>query len=140
MNTKKTATADGASSRPVPFSAPAPEESNGTGNSPAVSAKGYLTAALAYVSFGLALLHEKYKADRNLRLHAYQGLFIAVFTLAAWALLTSAFGLDQVGMLAMWGGMATEIYMAVQAYQGRTVTLPIITPMARRQADNSDHS
>ncbi|MBV8819929.1 MAG: hypothetical protein JO022_16315 [Acidobacteriaceae bacterium] len=108
-----------------------------------------MAAALCYIPIvGLIfLLIDPYKQNRTVRFHAWQSLlyFIAFFVLRIgltiiWAILRAGF---PYGVGTLWGLMmslvslaylAGLILMAVKAYQRQTIVLPVIGPIAQKQA------
>ena len=117
---------------------------------PAMQASGTLAdnvaSALCYLA-GLVtgiifLVLPPYNRNRLIRFHAFQSIFLNV----AWIVV--AIGLNIVlGMLNLWGmsfvsglaGLAfflLWIYMMLQTFQGKTIVLPVIGPIAQQQAGN----
>jgi uncharacterized membrane protein len=93
------------------------------------------------------LVIEPFRTDRFVRFHAFQSIFFHVSWIVlsiVWAIvgmMLSAlshglFLLIQVPIhLLIWlGGFCIWLYLMYSAYQGKTVQLPIIGPMAARQA------
>ena len=117
---------------------------------PAMQASGAMAdnvaGALCYL-FGLItgiifLVLAPYNQNRVIRFHAFQSIFMNV----AWIVI--AFGLNIVlVMLHLWSlfflssfvGLAffvLWIVMLIQTYQGKTIVLPLIGPIAKQQAGN----
>jgi uncharacterized membrane protein len=108
-----------------------------------------LAAALCYIPIvGLVfLLLDPYKRNRNVRFHAWQSLLLFaaffVFRIAlgiTWLIVAAVM---PYGFGAMWGllmslvGLAYLlglIVLAVKAYQGTPLVVPIIGPIAQKQA------
>jgi uncharacterized membrane protein len=105
---------------------------------------GALCYVLGLVTGILFLVLEPYKNDRLIRFHAFQSIFLHLAVIVIWivfgivmgimlhivgfffgAILWPLFGL---ACLALW------IYMLIATYQGKTVVLPVIGPLAQQQA------
>jgi len=107
-----------------------------------------VAAALCYV-LGLItgilfLVLEPYRQDRTIRFHAFQSIFLNIAWIAVWivfSIVTSIF-LHIVGFflgVLLWPllslcGLVLWLYMVITAYQGKTVVLPVIGPLAQQQA------
>jgi uncharacterized membrane protein len=103
------------------------------------SALCYLAGLVTGIIF---LVLPPYNRNRLIRFHAFQSIFLNV----AWIVV--AIGLNIVlGMLNLWGmsfvsglaGLAfflLWIYMMLQTFQGKTIVLPVIGPIAQQQAGN----
>ena len=107
-----------------------------------------LAAALCYLPIigVIFLLIDPYKQNRTIRFHAWQSIFFSVAYIvlrialvfvwmvlrvalpygmwAIWALFSSLISLAFLGIL---------IFMAVKAYQGDRLVLPVLTPLAEKQ-------
>src|SRR5271155_967405 len=105
-----------------------------------------IAAALCYIPIvGLIfLLVEPYNKNRNIKFHAFQSLFYCIAWIAAGIVLgifgTIFFGSGMLGLwllvsrlveLALFVGW---IIMAVKAYQGTRFVMPVIGPIAEKQA------
>jgi len=130
-----------------------PSPAAGTG-APAATASGGLSAnaasALAYVlgfiTGILFLVLSPYNQMRDVRFHAFQSIFLSVAWVAFWIVINIvavALGAitwmlaTLVGLLSMLVGLGflvLWIYMIVKAYQGQKVVLPVIGPLAEKQA------
>jgi uncharacterized membrane protein len=103
-----------------------------------------VAAALCYV-LGLItgilfLVLAPYNQNRNVRFHAFQSIFFHVAVIVVYFVLgvlvsavlgflgTLLFPLLGLACFGLW------IYLIVMAYQGKTVELPVIGPLARQQA------
>ena len=87
-----------------------------------------------------------YNQDKTIRFHAFQSIFtvlgIVVFSIAWWVLsaivaaivgfLGVLMGLFSMLFTLLWVGL--WIYLMISAYQGKKVVLPIIGPLAEKQA------
>ena len=102
-----------------------------------------VAAALCYV-LGLVtgilfLILTPYNKNPLIRFHAFQSIFLNVACIVASIVLNIIFV-----MLHMWallplislGILCLFIYMLVMAYQGKTIVLPVIGPLAQQQARN----
>ena len=102
-----------------------------------------VAAALCYV-LGLVtgilfLILTPYNKNPLIRFHAFQSIFLNVACVVASIILNMVFLI-----LHMWtllplismGILGIFIYMLVMAYQGKTIVLPVIGPLAQQQARN----
>ncbi|HUI79223.1 MAG TPA: hypothetical protein VLY24_14960 [Bryobacteraceae bacterium] len=139
---------------PVGGAAPPPSGAPvGAGATPAAGAASTgltenAAAALCYV-LGLItgilfLVLEPYNRNRTIRFHAFQAIFFNVAWIVVWiviGILTS-----MINMTGLFFGtfflypliglvfFVIYIYLIVSAYQGKSVVLPIIGPLAQKQA------
>jgi uncharacterized membrane protein len=117
---------------------------------PAMQASGTMTdnvaSALCYV-LGLItgiifLLLAPYNRNRLIRFHAFQSIFLHVGCIVAGIAIRIV-----LNVLTLWGMffvvdlfwlacIVLWIYMILQTYQGKTVVLPVIGPIAQQQAGN----
>jgi len=102
-----------------------------------------LCYVLGFVTGIIMLVMEPYSRNRSIRFHAFQSIFLSVAVIAAdivlrivlypilpWSLfypLSSLFGL---ACLAVW------LYTIIWAYQAKTLVLPVIGPLAQKQAQS----
>jgi uncharacterized membrane protein len=106
-----------------------------------------VVAALCYaftiITGILFLVIAPYNQNRVVRFHAFQAIFFFVAAFAIRIALGILFliihGLGIFGFFGLWSliGLAFFIlwlYMVITAYQGKTVVLPIIGPLAQKQA------
>jgi len=110
-----------------------------------------VAGALAYlvglVTGVIFLVLEPFKNDRFVRFHAFQSIFFHVVWIGFWIVWTvigvvlgavshGLFFIIQVPVhLLIWlGGFCIWLYMMYSAYQGKMVQLPIIGPLAAKQA------
>jgi uncharacterized membrane protein len=105
-----------------------------------------LAAALCYIPIvGLIfLLVEPYNKNRTIRFHAMQSLFYCIAWIAVGIVLGIFGGIFMpLGMLSLWLLLSRLvelalfvgwIIMAVKAYQGSKFIMPIIGPIAEKQA------
>jgi uncharacterized membrane protein len=102
-----------------------------------------VAAALCYV-LGLVtgilfLILTPYNKNPLIRFHAFQSIFLNVACIVASIVLNMVFV-----MIHLWallplislGILCVFIYMLVMAYQGKTIVLPVIGPLAQQQARN----
>ena len=133
--------------------APAANPSAGAQPAPAAAQAGLsdnAASALCYV-LGLItgilfLVIAPYNQNRSVRFHAFQSIFLNVAWIGLWIVLTifsvvvsnislmlaMLFGL--VHMVIGLGFLVLWIYMIIKAYQGQKVVLPVIGPLAEKQA------
>jgi uncharacterized membrane protein len=108
------------------------------------NAAAALCYVLTFITGILFLVLEPYNRNRTIRFHAFQAIFLGV----AWIVLWIAIGI----LFAMMGSVGfffgyfflrsliglcffvLWIYLIVMAYQGKTIVLPIIGPLAQKQA------
>jgi uncharacterized membrane protein len=101
-------------------------------------------SALCYVFIIgiLFLVLEPYNKNRTVRFHAFQAIFLGVGIIAIWVALTilgivlSILHLSALSLLfiLVWLGLIVLwIYMIFATYQGKTVVLPVIGPLAQKQ-------
>src|ERR1039458_283347 len=130
------------------------------GAQPAVSAPmaDNVSSALCYV-LGLItgivfLVMEPYSKNRVVRFHAFQSIFMNVAIIAVdivlaiifnlvlrifWSVGPRGFGVFASLMSVVWlvfwlGCFGLWLYLIISAHQGKTVVLPIIGPLAQKQA------
>jgi uncharacterized membrane protein len=134
----------GAGVPPPSFPNPGPQPV-AAGSGLSQNAAAALCYVLGLITGILFLVLEPYNRDRTIRFHAFQSIFLNVAWIAAWIvrvilaimfsfvgglwmlslLLGLVFGL---GFFILW------LYLIISAYQGKTVVLPIIGPLAQKQA------
>jgi uncharacterized membrane protein len=108
-----------------------------------------LCYVLGFVTGIIFLVMAPYNQNRTVRFHAFQSIFLSVGVIAIRIVLGMVFGifLFHGGMFGtfwmlyslLWSlyGLACLviwIYMLIQTYQGNTVVLPVIGPIAQKQA------
>ena len=129
----------------------APAGAGAAGPSPiATPMQDNVASALCYalwiVTGVIFLVMEPYSKNRTVRFHAFQSIFLSaalfiiyeailmLFPAMFWNYgLFSFYGLYQLFRL---GTFVLWIWMMVSAYQGKTVVLPIIGPIAQKQAQS----
>jgi uncharacterized membrane protein len=102
-------------------------------------------AALAYIIgiiFSVIILVTDMKKSRYMRFHAFQSLFFCLFGVVLGIALAIISQLPVIGLIALIVGplvslamLVLAILLAVKAYNKQEMTLPVITQMARDQAD-----
>ena len=121
----------------------APSPAAGPGMQKAGALAGNLASALCYlvglITGVLFLILAPYNKNPVIRFHAFQSIFLNVacvaFSIAANIVLV---------MLHLWfllplislAILGIFIYMLVMAFQGKTIVLPVIGPIAQQQARN----
>lgn len=103
-----------------------------------------LCYVLTIITGVLFLVLEPYNKNRNIRFHAFQAIFLFLVALVCrialgilFTALWSVSGFFLVSALSMLFGLACFIlwiYMLVSTYQGKKVVLPVIGPLAEKQA------
>jgi uncharacterized membrane protein len=107
-------------------------------------ALAYLAGLITGIIF---LVIDPYKSDRFVRFHAFQSIFFNVAWIALWiawmivgivlgAITKGLFFLLQVpvDLLLMLAGFGVWAWLMYSAYQRKTVMLPVIGPIAAKQA------
>jgi uncharacterized membrane protein len=103
-----------------------------------------LCYALGLITGVVFLVLEPYNKNRNVRFHAFQSIFFTV----AWIALRIVLGIvfaaiwsvggffmaSSISMLVSLCGLVIWLYLLISTYQGKTVVLPVIGPLARQQA------
>jgi len=106
---------------------------------------GTLCYVLGFITGVLFLVLAPYNQNKAIRFHAFQSIFLSVAMILIRIVLSICFGiLFQTGgfwfvysmFWPLFGLLCVGLwlYMLVQTYQGRTVVLPVIGPMAQQQA------
>lgn len=129
----------------APTYTPAAAPVAGAGLTPNVAgALAYLVGAITGILF---LVVDPFKSDRFVRFHAFQSIFFNLAWIAFW-IVWSIIGLTlsavshglffiiqlPINLLVMVGGFCLWAYLMYTAYQGKTFQLPIIGPLAAKQA------
>jgi len=123
----------------------------GAGAPPAIAATGLtenaasaLCYVLTFITGILFLVLEPYNRNRNIRFHAFQAIFLGAAWVVVWIVIAILFAM--MGSLGLFFGylfirsiiglafFILWVYMIVMSYQGKTVVLPIIGPLAQKQA------
>jgi uncharacterized membrane protein len=101
-----------------------------------------LCYVLGFITGIIFLVWEPYSKNRAIRFHAFQSIFLSVGVIAIRIVLgillpISFFSLGLYAMVWMLFNLACLIlwlYVLISVYQGKTVVLPVIGPLARTQA------
>jgi uncharacterized membrane protein len=99
-----------------------------------------LCYVLGLITGILFLVLAPYNQNKTIRFHAFQSIFLNIAWIAFWMVFNILFA-----ALHMWSLMFLSpliglvffilwIYMIISAYQGKTVVLPVIGPIAQGQA------
>ena len=141
---------------PSPAPGPAPSYPTAAGTAPMAAAGSGLAdnvaSTLCYVLTVITgiifLVMAPYNQNRVIRFHAFQAIFFFVAMFVVWIALTIVSIVLRVvpvlgAMISLllyfvvWiGSLVTWIYLMVKAYQGQKVMLPVIGPMADKQANS----
>jgi uncharacterized membrane protein len=126
-----------------PYAANAPASAGMSEN--VASGLAYIMGLITGILF---LILEPYNKNRAVRFHAFQSIFLNI----AWIVVLIAYGIVSMALtmvlhsfiisgllgivsLVVWlGGIAVFLYVMIMAFQGKTVVLPIIGPLAQKQA------
>ncbi len=135
----------------TPAGEAAPSGAGGTNATPLSSpaAQGLtdnLAGALCYLGLLITgilfLVLEPYNRNRTIRFHALQAIFLNIAWILVWFVVNVVFGvLHLAGLFCglflsplLWlAFLAVWIYMMISTYQGKTVVLPVIGPLAQQQ-------
>jgi len=105
-----------------------------------------LCYVLGFVTGIIFLVMEPYSRNRAVRVHAFQSIFLNVAVIAVdivigifFRIILSMFGFAGLLVGILWpvfglACIALWIYLILSAYQGKTVLLPVIGPLAQKQA------
>ncbi|MFB3827480.1 MAG: DUF4870 domain-containing protein [Bryobacteraceae bacterium] len=111
-----------------------------------VNAASALAYVLGLITGILFLVIAPYNKDRTVRFHAFQSIFLNVAWIVVWIVLSVISGIlmtitwalvalfSLIHLLVGLGFLVLWIFMIVKAYQGQKVVLPIIGPLAEKQA------
>lgn len=110
------------------------------------NAAGALCYLLGLITGILFLVLAPYNQNRTIRFHAFQSIFLHVGFIILWivlAILSAAmltlpvvgFMISTLIHLVMWfGGLILWLYLMFKTYNGAKIVLPIIGPLAEKQA------
>lgn len=99
-----------------------------------------LCYALGFITGILFLVLEPYKSNRLIRFHAFQSIFMHVAVLALLWFVIPALSTITGGMflaISPLAGLAVFglwVYVIFKTYQGQKIVLPVIGPLAEKQA------
>jgi uncharacterized membrane protein len=120
------------------------------GVAPSVGMTDNMAGALCYL-FGfitgiLFLVLAPYNQDRNIRFHAFQSIFLNIAWVALWIVVTIVLiPFRYIPFLGLFvsivlqfclglGGFIIWLYMMFKTYNGEKIVLPVVGPMAEKQA------
>jgi uncharacterized membrane protein len=103
-----------------------------------------LCYSLGFITGIIFLVMEPYSKNRAIRFHAFQSIFLSVaviaidivlgivlpVTLFSWGLYALVWSVFRLICLILW------LYTIISAYQGKTLVLPVIGPLAQKQAQS----
>jgi len=106
---------------------------------------GALCYVLGFITGIIFLVIAPYNQNRGIRFHAFQSIFLSVGVIVVRIALSIVFGIlfATGGFWFLWAlfwplfgllCLGIWLYMMFQTYQGKTVVLPIIGPLAQKQA------
>lgn len=100
-----------------------------------------IASALCYIPVlgGLVfLLMEPYSRNKLIRFHAFQALILAgvmfVINMVVTSFIHILFAFYGMYSLIQWAYFITSAYVAYKAYMGEKVVLPVVGPLAEKQA------
>jgi uncharacterized membrane protein len=105
-----------------------------------------LCYALGFITGIIFLVLEPYSKNRAIRFHAFQSIFMNLAVIAVdiafsivFHVMFSIFGFFGLITAVLWplfglACFALWIYMLLSTYQGKTIVLPVIGPLAQKQA------
>ena len=135
--------ADGASNCPACGKSMGQSAGGGTATATATSAAGGLSAnvagLLSYLLFIPAIIFlvmEPYNKDKLIRFHSFQAIFLGVASIIGHFILTviPIIGWVLLPFFSLFI-LVIAVVAAVKAFQGNKWVLPVIGPMAQKQAD-----
>jgi uncharacterized membrane protein len=107
---------------------------------------GALCYLFGFITGILFLVLAPYNQDRNVRFHAFQSIFLNIAVVALWIVVTIVlipfhyipflgFVISFVLQFVLWiGSVIVWLYMMFKTYNGEKIVLPVIGPLADRQA------
>ncbi|HYL37540.1 MAG TPA: hypothetical protein VEV17_16615 [Bryobacteraceae bacterium] len=107
---------------------------------------GALCYLFGFVTGILFLVLAPYNQNRNVRFHAFQSIFLCIAWFVAWIVLAVlGVALHVIPILgaillvalnfALWiAALIVWLYMMIKTYNGEKIALPVIGPMAEKQA------
>ena len=128
---------------PLPGSAAPPPPVAAPMQNNVASALCYVLGLITGIIF---LVMEPYSRDRAIRFHAFQSIFLNVAVIGLdivlsilFHLILALFGFAGLLAVVIWPlfGLACFclwLYMIFTAYQGKTIVLPVVGPLAQKQA------
>ena len=104
------------------------------------NAASALCYVLGLVTGILFLVLAPYNQNKTIRFHAFQSIFLNVGWILFWMVFNIVFAALHLFSLLFLSSLISLaffvlwIYMIITAYQGKTVVLPVIGPIAQKQA------
>lgn len=110
------------------------------------NAAGALCYLLGFITGILFLVLAPYNQNRNVRFHAFQSIFLNIAWVVIWIAITivsvALHAIPIIGAIisillgfCVWiGALIVWLYMMFKTYNGETIVLPVIGPMAQKQA------
>jgi len=103
-----------------------------------------LCYVVGFITGIIFLVMEPYSKNRAIRFHAFQSIFLSVgviaidivlaiilpFSVFAWGIYSLVWLVFRLFCFALW------VFVIYSAYQGKTVLLPVIGPLAQKQAQS----
>ncbi len=121
----------------APGTAPPPAGPTAQSEGMADNVAGTLAYLLGFITGILFLVIAPYNKNRNVRFHAFQSIFVSaglmILQIAVNAVLPWAVSLALSPLIGL-AGLVLWIYLLVKTYQGQKVVLPIVGPLAEKQA------
>ncbi|MGH9592598.1 MAG: DUF4870 domain-containing protein [Bryobacteraceae bacterium] len=81
----------------------------------------------------LFLVLEPYNRNKNIRFHAFQSIFAWLGVVVIWIVLVTV-GLGYLILIYQCAGLALFLFLMYKAYNKERFVLPIVGPMAEKQA------
>jgi uncharacterized membrane protein len=107
---------------------------------------GALCYLFGFITGILFLVLAPYNQDRTIRFHAFQSIFLNVAWFIIWVVITIiTLGFRVIPFLGIFisfvlhfaiglGGLFLWLYMMFKTYNGEKIVLPVVGPMAEKQA------
>lgn len=121
----------------------APSASSGPGMQASAAMENNVASALCYlvglITGVIFLILAPYNKNPVVRFHAFQSIFLNVACIVASVVLNMVFLMMHLWMLSPLISLAffgLWIYMLIMTYQGKTIVVPVIGPIAQQQARN----
>ena len=133
--------APGPSPAPPPGGYPAPNPVSAPMQDNVAAALCYVLGLITGIVF---LVMQPYSKNPAIRFHAFQSIFLNVAIIVIDIVFTIVFPYHWFGFLGVIGGLVwmlfglacfgAWLFMIISAYQGKTIVLPVIGPIAQQQA------
>ncbi len=107
---------------------------------------GALCYLFGFITGILFLVLAPYNQDRNIRFHAFQSIFLNIAWVIIWIVITMvSLALRFIPILGFFistllnlviglGGLFMWLYMMFKTYNGEKIVLPVVGPLAEKQA------